>query len=411
MAGTGINFNITETDDNTKVSFEKGQYIIEDGSAVYYDPTTGTTISDRIKINSADMEALRQQTADIPEIKDNISNIENELMTKEYVNITSDVTWNINGYYPNGDLSLPLQQTSNAKTSIISVYEGEKYKISGISNYNQKLICVYAADNSILLTYSPNHERRTYTGLEITIPTGGVKIGVAYWNEGTIDALSQFKLGKEIYVAKNYTIKGEIGKEDIIFKKRAGIADEFVNGYINSSGNIVTNNKSLCSIRFYNYNTDNILSIEAVGNYQFTIFAWDSTGTYVGYLTYDGTFKKTGGTVARPQKFTFGDYKNYYFRIGITNPTGNDYAVITPSEASNMNFNFYDDYSKITNVTGLHKIKKATGSWLYDSGQVYYSLQSPSIRAVSIVEITNPCTVTFTAGSGKYIYRVYDGTI
>ena len=214
---TNIEFTIVETDDNTKVSFLQGQYIIEDGSAVYYDPTTGNTVADRIKINSADMEALRQQTADIPEIKDNISNIENELMTKEYVNITSDVLWEINGYYPNGDLSRTRQNTNAAKTSIIPVYEGEKYKISGISNYQQKLICVYAADNSILLTYSPNNERRTYTGIEITIPTGGVKIGVAYYNESGTDALSQFVLLKETYVSKDYAVNGEIGENDVTF--------------------------------------------------------------------------------------------------------------------------------------------------------------------------------------------------
>lgn len=58
---TNIDFKIIETDDQTKVLFDKGQYIIEDGSKVYYDPTNGTGIVDRIEIGSADIEELRHE--------------------------------------------------------------------------------------------------------------------------------------------------------------------------------------------------------------------------------------------------------------------------------------------------------------------------------------------------------------
>lgn len=211
---TNIEFTIVETDDNTKVSFVKGQYIIEDGSAVYYDPTTGSTVSDRIELGSADINALKQQIVNIPEMQDEIANIQSELMDSTYVDVTSDVTWNINGYYTNGDLSGTRQATSTAKTAIFTVYEGEKYKIWGISNYGQKLICCYASDNSILLQYSPNYEYRLYSGLDITVPAGTVKMGISYYDAS---ALAEFLLYKEKYIAKDYAINGEIGKDDVTF--------------------------------------------------------------------------------------------------------------------------------------------------------------------------------------------------
>ena len=58
---TNVEFKIIETDNQTKVPFDKGQYIIEDGSKVYYDPTNGTSIADRIEIGSADIEELRRE--------------------------------------------------------------------------------------------------------------------------------------------------------------------------------------------------------------------------------------------------------------------------------------------------------------------------------------------------------------
>lgn len=266
---TNVNFKVIETSNVSNVPFEQGQYIIEDDTKVFYDPTTGSTVSDRIELGSADINALKQQIVNIPEMQDEIANIESELMTKEYVNITSAVAWELNGYYPNGDLSQTRQNTNAAKTSIIPVYEGEKYKISGISNYQQKLICVYAADNSILLTYSPNNERRTYTGIEITIPTGGVKIGVAYYNEGSTDALSQFVLLKETYVSKDYAINGEIGEDDVtfitvntsvnLFDKSTAVDNKYLDA---SSGAPTTTQTNI----FYAY-----VQIQGAGDYSLTV--------------------------------------------------------------------------------------------------------------------------------------------
>lgn len=50
MPKTGTNFSVTETSDISKVSFLNGQYIITDNGDIYYDPTTGASITDRVRI-------------------------------------------------------------------------------------------------------------------------------------------------------------------------------------------------------------------------------------------------------------------------------------------------------------------------------------------------------------------------
>lgn len=45
---TGKKLKLIETDDINKISFEAGQYIIVDNAMVYYDPTTGVSINDRV---------------------------------------------------------------------------------------------------------------------------------------------------------------------------------------------------------------------------------------------------------------------------------------------------------------------------------------------------------------------------
>lgn len=259
---TNVNFKVIETADVNNVPFEQGQYIIEDDTKVFYDPTTGSTVSDRIELGSADIDALTQQAA---EMDDEITNIQTELMDNTYVDVTSDVTWNINGYYPNGDLSETRQATSIAKTSIFTVYEGEKYKIWGRSNYGQKLICCYAADNSILLKYSPNNENRLYSGLDITVPAGTVKMGISYFDAS---ALAEFSLYKEKYIAKDFAINGEIDKEDVQFidiNYSANLFDKSTavdNKYLDASSGAPTTQTNI----FYAY-----VPIQGAGDYSLTV--------------------------------------------------------------------------------------------------------------------------------------------
>lgn len=104
MAGTGVRFTVIETDDETKVDYGQGQYIIEDGSAVYYDPTTGSTVSDRIKIGSADIDELKRQLSKVYKSKGSCSSLPTQN------NQIGDV-WNLLELIRAG--SIQLQATKN----------------------------------------------------------------------------------------------------------------------------------------------------------------------------------------------------------------------------------------------------------------------------------------------------------
>lgn len=65
---TGRKLKLIETDDINKVSFEDGQYIIMDDGGVYYDPTTGASVEDRICLNPSQSINTYERTNDYTDL-------------------------------------------------------------------------------------------------------------------------------------------------------------------------------------------------------------------------------------------------------------------------------------------------------------------------------------------------------
>lgn len=64
---TGKKLKLIETDDINKVPFEEGQYIIVDDGMVYYDPTTGISLEDRICLTPKYEVDTYERTNDRPD--------------------------------------------------------------------------------------------------------------------------------------------------------------------------------------------------------------------------------------------------------------------------------------------------------------------------------------------------------
>lgn len=90
------------------------------------------------------------------------------------------LNFNIVGFYYNGDLNNLNTDIADARSCIISVESGEKYKVSGQSQYQQKLACVYDANDNILLTIMPGNSGQIVTDHEFTIPENGVKMSLSF---------------------------------------------------------------------------------------------------------------------------------------------------------------------------------------------------------------------------------------
>jgi lysophospholipase L1-like esterase len=111
------------------------------------------------------------------DLKSEFTALDNLLVEDTYSEVP--LTFDISGYYKNGNLSVLETSIADSKTCIISVTEGDKYKVTGKSSFNQKLVCVYDSSDNILLTIMPENNEQTLTDYEFTIPTGGVKMALS----------------------------------------------------------------------------------------------------------------------------------------------------------------------------------------------------------------------------------------
>lgn len=127
---TGAIFTLVETDNINKVPFVKGQYIIVDNGMVYYDPTTGSNINQRVCLTP-------KREVDV---NDREQNSNGEWLTDEYyLNLCTNPI--------DGDINIirtPIDGTNGKKEYVIYTYNNNQW-IKETGSYNAKN--VYLDDN------------------------------------------------------------------------------------------------------------------------------------------------------------------------------------------------------------------------------------------------------------------------
>lgn len=131
---TGAIFTLVETDNINKVPFVRGQYIIVDDGMVYYDPTTGSNINQRVCLTP-------KREVDV---NDRSKDSNGEWLTDDYyLNLCTNPI--------NGDVNIirtPIDGTKDKKEYTIYTYNDNKW-IKETGSYNAKNVYL---DENIGLT-------------------------------------------------------------------------------------------------------------------------------------------------------------------------------------------------------------------------------------------------------------------
>lgn len=137
--------------------------------------TDTNTLKDGLTAVESDVTDLKEDLSEnVGDLKNALSIVVGE--TETDVNLNFDIV----GYYKNGNLNNLDTDTADARSCIIEVNAGDKYKVSGQSQYEQKLACVYDANDNILLVIMPENSAQIVTEHEFSIPENGVKMSLSY---------------------------------------------------------------------------------------------------------------------------------------------------------------------------------------------------------------------------------------
>ena len=171
---TGKKLKLIETDDINKVPFEEGQYIIVEGGMVYYDPTSGHSLEDRLCLtpkyeidiyertnNKSDEYYLSLQTkpiiGDLVIIKDLIPNTTKYTYTLYVYNDNEEDTntteWcKLTGSYTTDNIFFDKDITITLPLEGIDLVNGRKTIPSTGKNINEVMDTIFSPDKNPTIT-------------------------------------------------------------------------------------------------------------------------------------------------------------------------------------------------------------------------------------------------------------------
>lgn len=123
-----------------------------------------------------------------------------------------------------------------------------------------------------------------------------------------------------------------------LYYTRQGTSDNFLNSFIDSSGNFKNSTKTIVNGRQYNCGYDHIKSIKCPDGYSFTVYGYSTSFIYLGHLQEDGTFNPTSSSTKRCTEFDLQQYPNILFRFGLSHFVSGSAVDITPGEANVLVF-------------------------------------------------------------------------
>ena len=153
-----------------------------------------------------------------------ITDIGNSL-PKGYVDITSELNFNKNGFYGYGNFN--WNENSNVKTSILQVYKGEQYRISGNSYYTGNLYLLFGKTSYTVFPNASNNN--LYTNQVINVTEDALLIMVKPNAQS-----SNFKLEKYTYLNETSVLP----TFDDYYERITGLTQS--EGYITTSGTLDT---------------------------------------------------------------------------------------------------------------------------------------------------------------------------
>lgn len=196
--------------------------------------------------------------------------------------------------------------------------------------------------------------------------------------------------------------------------------------YDSTDGSFYTNNSRIRSDVFFGLSTG-VEKVIADNGYTFLVFAWNSSGAFVGSFHTSNTFAANANNLNWVSSFDCNNFPDYKFKIGVKNSTGS--TSITTSDGINIHFQHCDETltkkykaadaktvgSKINALTDILDNKDAEiyagvvpvqlefdHGWINSSG-VYDSTSSKFLS--NVVSTTD--LIKVTNGSAKKIYLVY----
>lgn len=241
---TGKIFKIIETDDINKISYSGGQYIILDDGMVYYDPTFGTSLKDRVcitpkqevDINDRGKDSTGQWLSDEYYLSLCTNPIDEDInIIRTQIDGTNKKEYVI--YIYNNGKWHKMNESYNAKNVYLdediplTIDFGDKQLINGQSKFNTKGLSVYDALSNI---FGPESEPKiTQPSIELTVnpPSGEYEIGSVIDINYTLNLNpGKYEFGPDTNVSPTrYRV---ISKDGIVYYNKT---DVFHNVTINDS--------------------------------------------------------------------------------------------------------------------------------------------------------------------------------
>lgn len=257
---TGEIFTLVETDNVNKVPFIKGQYIIVDDGMVYYDPTTGDNINNRICLTPKREVDVNDRAKDSNDawlsdqyyldlctnpIDGDINIIRtpiNGTDKKEYTIYTyNDGHWiketgsyNAKNVFLDDDISLTIPF-------------GNKELVNGYSKFDTTGLSVYDALNTIFAPELEPEVIQPSMELSITPDKEFIEYGTSIqFNSSILFDSGKYEFGPATsVVAKKYTLRDSTG---LTFSEKSGTfnvsnitKDYFIEGSVEYTGGVVPN--------------------------------------------------------------------------------------------------------------------------------------------------------------------------